>query len=109
MEQQKRMKKKLRIRHMANLGVPQIRGTLLGGPYSNKDRSIFGSMFGSPSLGKQPICSRTFYVRVLVHADLCGPLRRACPDSCSKLVQSCVVVEMSCCPPERAERMMSLL
>ena len=52
---------------------------------------------------------RTFYVRVLVHADLCGPLWRACPDSRGKLVQSCVVVEMSCCPPEWAERMMALL
>ena len=55
------------------------------------------------------LMSRTFYVRVLVHAALCGPLGRACPDSCGKLVQSCVVVEMSCCPPEWAERMMALL
>ena len=55
------------------------------------------------------LMSRTFYVRVLAHADLCGPLRRACPDSCGKLVQSCVFLEMSCCPPEWAERMMALL
>ena len=34
-------------------GFPEIRSTLLGGPY-NKDYSILGSILGSPYLGKLP-------------------------------------------------------
>ena len=52
------------------------------------------------------LMSRTFYVRLLVHADLRGPLKRAGPTSCEKLAKSQVVVEMSSCPVEWAEHMM---
>ena len=34
-------------------GFPKIRGTFLGGPYS-QDYSILGSILGSPFLGKLP-------------------------------------------------------
>ena len=55
------------------------------------------------------LMSRTSYVRLLVHADLCGAFKGAGPTSCEKLAKSQVVVEMSCCPVEWAEHMMASL
>ena len=47
--------------------------------------------------GQLLIMSRTFYVRVLVHVDLCERLREACPSSSAQLAKHHVVGVLSCC------------
>ena len=37
-----------------DFGFPQMRGSLFRGPY-NQDSNIFGSILGSPYLGKLPL------------------------------------------------------